>query len=306
MKVKDITFLNEVGVPTAQPGAPTTKSKPIEVNLLTAGPPYPAINTEAVKVLQQQLENAGYTVGNTGIDGKYGTRTAAAVQAFKTDYKMGGDGNSITAAAMSTLAKVSSGQIPKVATPTPVAKPASYSSYNAKPLVTNAVTSGLIGNVLNVIAKYESGGNYNILVGRGNAPLTTMSIKEVLDLQRNMIKSGRESTAVGRYQFIRSTLYGLVTSMGLDLNTKFDEKTQDQLAIETMRRSCSLDRWIAGSISDTVFLGKLSRIWAGLPNPATGASFYAGVGSNKAGASTATVLASLRPAGQQSSNTATA
>lgn len=53
---------------------------------LEAGPPYPQDQVEAIKALQTQLEKLGYSVGSTGIDGKYGPRTSRAVKAFQKDF----------------------------------------------------------------------------------------------------------------------------------------------------------------------------------------------------------------------------
>ena len=53
---------------------------------LEAGPPYPQDQIEAVKQLQTELERLGYSVGSTGIDGKYGPRTSRAVKAYQTDF----------------------------------------------------------------------------------------------------------------------------------------------------------------------------------------------------------------------------
>jgi hypothetical protein len=52
---------------------------------LRAGPPYPPEDEEAVKALQTKLQELGYSVGNTGVDGKYGPRTARAVNSYKRD-----------------------------------------------------------------------------------------------------------------------------------------------------------------------------------------------------------------------------
>ena len=60
--------------------------------MLQAGPPYPKEDEAKVKMLQQALENLGYSVGSTGIDGKYGPRTTRAVRAFKNDYNLPGSG----------------------------------------------------------------------------------------------------------------------------------------------------------------------------------------------------------------------
>jgi peptidoglycan hydrolase-like protein with peptidoglycan-binding domain len=80
---------------------------------LRAGPPYPKEELEAVKALQTRLEELGYSVGSTGIDGKYGPRTTRAVRAFKKDNNIQGDGLTMSA---SDLQKLSTAQ--KVATPT--------------------------------------------------------------------------------------------------------------------------------------------------------------------------------------------
>jgi peptidoglycan hydrolase-like protein with peptidoglycan-binding domain len=70
---------------------------------LKAGPPYPLEELEAVKALQTKLQELGYSVGNTGIDGKYGPRTTRAVRAFKKDNNLSGDGLSISSADLTAL-----------------------------------------------------------------------------------------------------------------------------------------------------------------------------------------------------------
>ena len=47
---------------------------------------------ENVKVLQQKLKDLGYDIGRTGIDGKFGLKTAAAVKAFQKDRNLKVDG----------------------------------------------------------------------------------------------------------------------------------------------------------------------------------------------------------------------
>ena len=64
---------------------------------LESGPPYPPEDMDAVRELQTKLRDLGYSVGATGIDGKYGPRTTAAVRAFKRDNNISGDGLSISA-----------------------------------------------------------------------------------------------------------------------------------------------------------------------------------------------------------------
>lgn len=83
-------------------------------NGLEAGPPYPSDQRDAVKELQARLEELGYSVGSTGVDGKYGPRTTSAVRAFKKDNNITGDGMSMSADDMAKLASAT-----KVAKPTP-------------------------------------------------------------------------------------------------------------------------------------------------------------------------------------------
>jgi peptidoglycan hydrolase-like protein with peptidoglycan-binding domain len=82
---------------------------------LEAGPPYPPEQVDDVKALQTRLEELGYSVGSTGIDGKYGPRTTRAVAAFKRDNNVTpATGNNVNPTASATLATAT-----KVETPTP-------------------------------------------------------------------------------------------------------------------------------------------------------------------------------------------
>lgn len=109
-----------LGPPDAKPGAPRTKEGSPNTEL-KKGPPFPQGQREEVKKMQQGLVDIGYTVGPTGVDGKYGPFTAAAVTAFKKDYNLKGDGNSFNTNDSQTLAKIESGQIAKVAKPSSIA-----------------------------------------------------------------------------------------------------------------------------------------------------------------------------------------
>jgi conjugal transfer mating pair stabilization protein TraG len=284
------------------PGAPASKNKPdagagtkpatAQSATLTIGPPFETTDDAAVKAMQQSLEDLGYSVGSTGVDGKYGPRTAAAVAAFKKDYKLTGDGNSVDVAVNKMIDDVKTGKVPKVAAPTQVAKVTGA----LPPLSTDAVTQGKVGEVLNFIARFESRGDYNIILGGDRPKLTSMTIAQVYNLQSQMLRQGKESSAVGRYQYIGTSLKEMVKILGLDIETtKFDEKTQDAIAIADLRRRAGLDNWLSGSLSNDRFLENLSRIWAGLPSPSKGgASFYSGVGSNAAGTGLQAALGTLQ------------
>lgn len=253
---------------------------------LEAGPPYPPADAERVKALQSRLQELGYSVGSTGIDGKYGPRTTRAVRAFKKDNNISGDGLSMSA---SDLEKLSTAK--KVTNPTPTGRSAPGGELGQ--LSQDSVTQGKVGEVLDLIAGPESGGRYDaVYPGRKRPQILDMTLEQ---LYQDMRARGRASgsSASGRYQYIRKTLQGVAKSMGLDpKTTKFDKETQDKIAIHHLRTSHGLDKWLAGRMSNEDFLNRLAGTWAGIPNTG-GGSTYAGVLDNKAGMSTGNAIAAL-------------
>ena len=255
-------------------------------SMLQAGPPYPKDDVPQVIQLQKSLQALGYDIGSTGIDGKYGPRTTRAVRAFKADYNVPGNGLEFGKTATSTIASVTKGTTPKVK---PKKSDKSYAGggelgtmpdYSGRP----GETSGKIGNLLNMIAKPESGGRYDMVYpGRRRPQILDMTIAELIqDMKQRGRRSG--SSASGRYQYIRKTLIGVTRSMGINIKkTKFTPKIQDEIIIYHLRRDHGLESWLSGRTSDEAFLSRLSKTWAGLPNPKTGKSYYAGDGMNKSG-----------------------
>ena len=248
--------------------------------VLQMGPPYPPEDMDAVKELQSALQSAGYSVGSTGVDGKYGPRTARAVKAFKKDYKIQGNGQEIDAKSLQTIAGVSSGDIPKVKN--------TYTDTGSQrtelgQLSQDSVTQGKVGKVLDLIAGPESGGRYDaVYPGKRRPEILDMTLDELVADQR---ERGRftGSSASGRYQYIRKTLSSVVRQMGLDTSKeKFTPKLQDEIAIFHLRANHGLDRWLSGSMSNEQFLNRLAGTWAGIPKT-NGRSAYAGVLDNKAG-----------------------
>jgi len=88
--------------------------------------------------------------------------------------------------------------------------------------------------IMEMIAKGESGSNYNRLVDTSThpkeAPLTDMTIREVLSYQKGMLTAGNASSAAGKYQIVSKTLKGLVDKGVVAMNDKYDQDTQDKLA----------------------------------------------------------------------------
>jgi conjugal transfer mating pair stabilization protein TraG len=155
---------------------------------------------------------------------------------------------------------------------------------------------------LDFVARPESGGNYNAILGNAKnqtVKLTDMTLSEVAAFQRDMVKQGKESGAVGKYQIIGSTLQGLIKEMNLDPATdKFTPELQDRMAMQLLERR-GFAQWKAGKLSDEEFANRVAQEWAGLPvvtGSKAGRSYYAGVGSNKAGVSTTAFLNAIKSA----------
>ena len=155
------------------------------------------------------------------------------------------------------------------------------------------VTQGQVGEVLDLISGPESGGRYDaVYPGKRRPEILNMTIDELVADQRERGRS-TGSSASGRYQYIRTTLSGIVKQMGLDTSKeKFTPRLQDEIVIFHLRRNHGLDRWLSGSMSNEDFLNRLAGTWAGIPNT-SGISTHAGVLDNAAGISTKTALSSL-------------
>lgn len=138
--------------------------------------------------------------------------------------------------------------------------------------------------VLDFIGQPESGGNYNAISGnaKNQEPLDTLTVSQVLDLQKHMIgqKDKFPSSAIGKYQFINSTLSGLVKELEIDTGALFTPELQDQLAYTLLERR-GLSDYRSGKLTKEQFSKNLAMEWASLPLP-SGQSYYDGDGLNKA------------------------
>jgi peptidoglycan hydrolase-like protein with peptidoglycan-binding domain len=286
-----------LGPAGATPGKPATKdkqgagTKPTEALSVPTGRRGPAVAD-----VQKVLLALGYKLPTHGVDGIRGPETVAAVKEFQqaNNLAVDGDPGPETIAALNKVVANKGIKIEKsTEKDVKVSAGSGRTSGPLPPLKMDSATSGKVGELLNFIARYESGGDYNIMVGGKRGNLTGMTVGEVLNMQREMIAKGHESTAVGRYQYIRKTLAGTAAQMGMNVDsTKFDEKTQDALAIQTLR-TIGLENWLAGKLDDGAFLNKVAQIWAGIPKT-SGKSAYAGVGSNKAGVGADVALNTLQ------------
>lgn len=86
--------------------------------------------------------------------------------------------------------------------------------------------------------------------------------------------------AVGRYQFIPSTLARLADVAGASRDELFSPQLQDRLADDLVQEA-GLDAYRSGAITRHEFMNNLAQIWAGLPT-ASGRSYYDGYAGNAA------------------------
>lgn len=174
--------------------------------------------------------------------------------------------------------------------------------------------------VLDLIGRYESRGDYEIVYGgipKASRPakLTAMTIAQVLDWQRRVVNAGSASSAAGKYQIIRKTLEASVAALSVSSQRLFDKTAQDMLAMHLLRGR-GMQRFLDGQIdADDMALG-LAKEWASLPVPSAmkgasrqvmaGQSYYAGDGLNKAHATVAEVEQALLIARERYRSKATA
>lgn len=147
----------------------------------------------------------------------------------------------------------------------------------------------------------EGSKGYETIYGGKTAPLTKMTLPEVLRFQKEeMVGKGMKSSAVGLYQMISKNVSSYIDKLkkeGVDPNkVVFDEKTQDAMAQWLISQKSTLSKWLDGKlplekIDDA--LTNFAQIWAAAPVSQTitnnagrtvqpGQSYYAGDGLNKA------------------------
>ncbi|SEN51601.1 hypothetical protein SAMN04489859_1008135 [Paracoccus alcaliphilus] len=161
--------------------------------------------------------------------------------------------------------------------------------------------------ILDLIGKYESRGDYEIVWGgiqKSLRPvsLTAMTIAQVMEWQNNVVARGAKSSAAGKYQIIRKTLQGIVAATGINVARKFDKAAQDEMGMHLLRQR-GFQRFLDGQVDADDMMLALAKEWASFPVPSAmkgasrqilaGQSYYAGDGLNKAHATIAEVERSL-------------
>lgn len=113
-------------------------------------------------------------------------------------------------------------------------------------------------------AEGESNNDYNRLVDTPTHPkrtnLTDMTIGEVLDFQKGMLRAGNPSSAAGKYQIVSTTLKSLVREGVVKMDDKYDANTQERLADALLERR-GLNDFMAGKLPARQFLKRLGNEW---------------------------------------------
>lgn len=155
----------------------------------------------------------------------------------------------------------------------------------SKPLRREPVTPGhgsQIARLRDLIASAEAGpAGYDAVQHRArlrpSRPPTALTVAEIFDW---IGRTPGQPHAIGRYQFIPSTLAYLVEQLGVPRDARFEPALQDRLA-DALLEQAGLADFLAGRLDRRSFMNAIAKIWAGLPN-ATGRSHYAGIAGNKA------------------------
>ena len=121
------------------------------------------------------------------------------------------------------------------------------SKNNLKPLL-DMIGSGESDNV----------GGYSAMFPSESYPkMLDMTINEVIEFQKEKLKDGRKSVAVGRYQMLYPEDYA--AAAGLPLTAKFTPSNQDKMVIAYLKKYRKLSEFIKGEITNEQFSEELSQ-----------------------------------------------
>lgn len=111
----------------------------------------------------------------------------------------------------------------------------------------------------------------------GDVHLVGMTLQEIDTLQTKMLKhpaNSFNSSALGRYQIVRTTLRTVRKSLSLPANALFGSEMQDRCACYLLGLR-GIDKYLAGRLSEDTLIDNLAREWASLPT-VSGNGAYAG------------------------------
>lgn len=114
--------------------------------------------------------------------------------------------------------------------------------------------------------------NYNETLGYGaytggNVHLVGMTLKQIDALQTSMLRHKANkwnSSALGRYQIIRTTIRSIKSTLGLSEGALFNEEMQDRMACFLLGQR-GIDKWLGGNMKQSTLINNLAAEWASLP-----------------------------------------
>lgn len=272
----------------------------------TGGPLHIGHKGDSVKDLQRQLNALG---ANLEVDGKFGPKTEAALRSFQSARGLADNG----IADAVTMNKLGQGGDPISAEKWASHQPdydrdASTAGADRRRVLdararqpnldVSRGTRGLLDEIAEgegtsdaAAARHGYRSGYDVTLANGayaddkSKPITEMTLGEVKALQRDMLANPRNrwnSSAVGRYQIVGTTLRGLQREMGLSDSERFTPELQDRMAMRLLERR-GLGDYQAGRISTATFQNRLSQEWASIARADTGRSHYGqGTGTTSA------------------------
>jgi hypothetical protein len=108
--------------------------------------------------------------------------------------------------------------------------------------------------------------------------LTSITLDQVDKLQTRMLKDPDNrklnSSAVGRYQIVRTTLRKIRDALDLPGTALFDADMQDRMACFLLGQR-GIDKYLSGRLSEDTLLTNFAKEWASLPQP-NGKGYYGG------------------------------
>lgn len=117
---------------------------------------------------------------------------------------------------------------------------------------------------------------YGRLTG-GDVDLVSMTLSQIDALQTRMLQHREnvwKSSALGRYQIVRTTLRSIRNTLNLPGSALYDADMQDRLACFLLGQR-GIDKYLAGRLSEDTMLENLAKEWASLPTPG-GKGYYSG------------------------------
>ena len=117
---------------------------------------------------------------------------------------------------------------------------------------------------------------YGALTG-GDVELVAMTLSQIDGLQTKMLRHPANhwnSSALGRYQIVRTTLRKIRETLNLPGTALFDAAMQDRMACFLLGQR-GIDKYLSGRLSEDTLLENLAKEWASLPTP-SGKGYYSG------------------------------